>query len=718
VLRHCSLILIFILAACVTENAPPPRQKLTYPQAKLGDTVDVHHGVRVADPYRWLESTDADDTRAWVKAENDVTFAYLAGIPAREPIKARLTEAWNFERYGLPQREGQRYFFTKNTGLQNQSVLFWSQGLESEPKVLLDPNLLSKDGTTALKSFVLSKGGVYMAYGLADAGSDWTTWRVRDVATGKDLADQVRWLKFSEVTWLPDASGFFYSRYPEPKPGRGLDESNFDNKLYFHKLGTPQSADALVYERPDHKEWGFDAEVTHDGRYLVVTVWKGTDDKNMVLWKPLGGNEPLRELVSGFEGGYVLVTSAGPVLTFKTNKDAPRGRLVAVDVSKPGPESWRVVVPEAAETLEGVARVGDKLVAYYLKDARSQLKLFTTSGAFVQEVTLPGLGSISGVSGDESSSEAFYAFESFVQPLSIYRYDVALGEIEIYREPKTKLPLAELETTQVFVKSKDGTQLPMFITKKKGTTYDGKNPTLLYGYGGFNISITPWFSVPHAVWIEMGGVLAVANLRGGGEYGEAWHDAGKLANKQNVFDDFIASAEWLVANRVTTRDRLAITGRSNGGLLVGATIAQRPDLFAAALPAVGVLDMLRFHKFTIGWAWVDDYGSAEDATMFPVLHRYSPLHNVKPGTHYPATMITTADHDDRVVPAHSYKFAAALQAAQAGGRPVLIRIETEAGHGRDKPTTKQIEEVADQWAFLTRELGMGDRVELATRSGN
>jgi prolyl oligopeptidase len=678
-----------------------------YPKARKGDVVEDYHGTKVADPYRWLEDPDSPETRAWVEAENKVTFAFLEAIPARARLKKRLTELWDFEKFGIPQVDGGRYFYTKNSGLQNQSVLYTAPKLDAEPAELLDPNTLSADGTVALSGNEPSPDGKLLAYGLAAAGSDWQEWRVRDVATGKDRDDILQWIKFSGVSWTKDANGFYYGRFPEPKPGEDLKGANYFQKLYFHRLGTPQADDVLVYERPDHKDWEFHGTVTDDGRYLIITVSKGTDDKYRILYLDLAkaDSKPV-ELIDNFEHEFTFIDNDGPVLWFKTDLEAPRKRVIAIDVREPARDRWREVIGQAAETLEEVDVVGDHFLARYLKDAHSQVKVFDLDGKYVREVELPGLGTATGFSGKRQDAETFFAFATFTSPAAVFAYDVKAGTSRLVRRPKLAFDPADYTTEQVFYTSKDGTRVPMFLSSKKGLVRDGKAPTYLYGYGGFNIPLTPAFSPANLAWMELGGVFAVPNLRGGGEYGEEWHKAGTKLRKQNVFDDFIAAAGWLIEHKYTSTPRLAIGGGSNGGLLVGAALTQRPDLFGAALPAVGVMDMLRFHKFTIGWAWVDDYGSADDPDQFRTLYAYSPLHNIKPGVRYPATLITTADHDDRVVPAHSFKFAATLQAAQAGPAPVLIRIETRAGHGAGKPTSKLIEEAADRWAFLVKTLGV------------
>jgi prolyl oligopeptidase len=677
----------------------------TYPESLRTEHVDEYHGIKVPDPYRWLEDVDSPQTKAWVEAQNKVTFGYLEQIPRRQKIKERLTQLWDYERFGLPVKRGDRYFFTRNDGLQNQAVLYVADSLDGEPRVLLDPNKLSEDGTVALAGWTPSEDGKLLAYGLAGAGSDWREWKVRDVATGNDLPDLVKWVKFAGASWAIDGSGFYYSRYDEPKPEEQYTGINYFQKLYFHKLGDPQAKDALIYKRDDQKEWGFDGSVTEDGQYLIISVWRGSERKNQIFYRDLRhADAPVVELITGFDSEFEFVGNNGGTFWLVTDFDAPMRRLVAVDVAHPERSQWQTVIPEAPDVLEGVGLVGDRFCALYLKDASSRIKVFDLAGRAVRDVELPAIGSVSGFGGRRSDRETFYAFTSFVDPGSIYRYDVVTGKSSVFRQPKLAFTPADFETRQVFVTSKDGTRVPMFLTYRRGLKPEGNHPTILHAYGGFNISQTPGFSVGNLVWLEMGGIFAVANLRGGGEYGRTWHEAGMRNKKQNVFDDFIASAEWLIENKYTRSEKLAIRGGSNGGLLVGAAMTQRPELFGAALPAVGVMDMLRYHKFTIGWAWAGEYGSADNAEDFPILRAYSPLHNLRPGTKYPATMVTTADHDDRVVPGHSFKFAAALQHAHAGDVPVLIRIETRAGHGAGTPTTKLIEAAADSLAFLSKVL--------------
>nr|WP_041569579.1 prolyl oligopeptidase family serine peptidase [Chloracidobacterium thermophilum] len=681
---------------------------IVYPPSKKVEQVDDYHGIKVADPYRWLEDADSPETKAWVEAQNKVTFGFLESIPERARLRERLTQLWNYEKFGVPFREGDRYFFTRNDGLQNQSVLYVGRTPDDpQARVLLDPNTLSADGTVALTNYAVSDDGKLLAYGLATAGSDWNEWRVRNVETGEDLPDRLQWVKFSGASWTKDGRGFFYSRYDEPKEGNLLQSTNYYQKLYYHRVGTPQSADELVYERRDHKEWGFGGYVTDDGRYLGIVVTMGTSPKNLFFYKDLTNPEAkVVELIPDFIADFTPVGNDGTTFYFRTDWEAPRGRLIAIDATRPERANWREIIPQSRDTLEAVRWVGGRFIALYLSDAKTQVRMFDREGKFVQEIALPGIGTAVGFGGKPEATETFYAFTSFTQPTSIYRYDFATGKSTLLRQPKVAFDPGAYVTQQVFYKSKDGTRIPMFIVHRKGLKQDGKNPTLLYGYGGFNISLTPSFSPARIAWLEMGGVLAIPNLRGGGEYGEEWHQAGTKLKKQNVFDDFIAAAEWLIREKYTQPARLAIQGGSNGGLLVGACMTQRPELFGAALPAVGVLDMLRFNKFTIGWAWESDYGSPQNPEEFKALYAYSPLHNLKPGTRYPATLITTADHDDRVVPAHSFKFAAALQAAHKGDAPVLIRIETRAGHGAGKPTSKLIEETADVWAFLVRTFQM------------
>jgi prolyl oligopeptidase len=680
----------------------PREGRIVYPDSPRVSQVDDYHGVKVTDPYRWLEDLDSPQTRAWVEAQNQVTSAFLAAIPEREPLRERLRELWDYRRYGVPVRHGDRYFFTRNDGLQDQDVLYRVDTPDGEPRLLLDPNTLSPDGTVALTGWSVSEDGRLLAYGLSSGGSDWQEWRVREVETGRELPDHLKWVKFSAAAWTHDDLGFFYSRYDEPREGRPLEEANFYQKLYYHRLGAPQSADELIYQRPDSKEMGFIASVSEDGRYLLIHAWRGTETENAFFYKDLRQpGSPVVELLGGFDAAYTFIANDGPRFWFHTDLGAPRGRVIEIDLRDPARERWRELVPEGEETLQGATCLNETLVVHYLKDAHSQVRQYGMDGGFLREVELPGLGTVEGFTGRCKDRETFYGFNGYTTPDTIYRYDLETGEATVFRRPEIRgFDAGRYETRQVFFPSKDGTRIPMFITARKGLKLDGSNPTYLYGYGGFNVSLTPTFSPAHVAWMERGGVYAVANLRGGGEYGEEWHLAGSKLKKQNVFDDFIAASEWLIANGYTSPRRLAIAGYSNGGLLTAACMVQRPDLYGAVLVGVGVLDMLRFHKFTIGWGWTSDYGSPDDPADFQAIYAYSPYHNLKPGTAYPPTLITTADHDDRVVPGHSFKFAAALQRDNAGPHPTLIRIETRAGHGGGKPVSKKIEETADEFAFL------------------
>jgi prolyl oligopeptidase len=604
-------------------------------------------------------------------------------------------------------KEGGRYYYLKNDGLQNQAVLYVMDTLDSPPRALLDPNRWSKDGTIALAGLGFSNDGRYMAYARSEAGSDWSTWHVMEIASGHVLGDELKWTKFSRAAWTKDGKGFFYARYQSPRRGAEFQALNFNNKLYYHRVGTPQSADALVYWRPDHPEWQYEGTVSDDGRWLVIAVMRGTDERQRILVRDLA--EPYAmpvELIDNFEHEFTFVGNDGPVLFFKTDVDAPRRRLLAIDLRRPKPASWKEIIPQSKATLAEVTLVGNQFIARYLQDVVCRVRVFSLAGHFIRNVVLPGIGTAAGFGGRRTDTETFYNFSSITTPPSIYHYDVASGASRLMRRAEVKFKPEDYEVKQVFYSSKDGTQVPMFIAAKKGIRLDGSHPTLLYAYGGFNISLLPMFSISRVAWLEMGGIYVQPNLRGGGEYGEAWHQAGTKLNKQNVFDDFIAAAQWLIAERYTRPDRLAIQGGSNGGLLVGAVMTQRPDLFGACLPAVGVMDMLRFHQFTEGRLWVDDYGSADNPKQFRALRAYSPYHNIRPETRYPATLVTTADTDDRVIPGHSFKFIAALQRAQTGPAPVLIRISARAGHGLGKPVSKLIDEITDLWAFLVKNLSM------------
>jgi prolyl oligopeptidase len=697
---------------------PAPRG-WDYPVAPHNDTVDDYHGVKVADPYRPLEDLDSPQTRAWVAAENALTFGFLAKLPQRAWFHDRLTRLWDYPRYGLPFKEGGRYFFRKNEGLQNQAVLYVQPSLRGAPRVLLDPNTLSADGTVALAAADVSHDGRWLAYATASAGSDWNEVRVRDVASGRDNDEVLRWIKFSEPSWTRDSRGFFYARFAAPQSAAANVQTFGDlsnQKVYYHRIGTPQSDDRLIYEMPDEPKWLVDAEVTEDGRYAVISVEKGDSNFNLLRYIPLGDPETpevgasAKTLIGAWEAEYGVIGSSGPVLYVQTNRDAPRKRIVAIDTRAPDPANWKTLVAQGPDTIESSAILGGKIVVLTLHDASSRLLLYSLDGSPLGQIPLPGLGSVSALSGHEDDPEMFFNFTSFTQPTSSFRHDLSTGENEIFQAPRVAFNPADYETRQIFYSSKDGTRVPMFITARKGLKPDGKTPTLLYAYGGFDIAMKPSFSVPNLVWLEMGGIYALPNLRGGGEYGREWHEAGTKERKQNVFDDYIAAAEWLFANGYTSPAHLVISGGSNGGLLIGATLNQRPDLCRVAWPAVGVMDMLRFQKFTIGYAWEADYGSSDDPSQFRALIAYSPLHTIKKGASYPAVLVTTADHDDRVYPAHSFKYTAAMQASVANGPdslPVMVRIETSAGHTiNGTPTSKLIDEASDELAFAAHFLNL------------
>ncbi len=682
--------------------------QLSYPETQKVDQVDDYFGVKVADPFRWLEDDvrQSEQVAKWVEAQNKVSFGYIESLPFRKEIDQRLTTLWDYEKYSAPFRRGDRYYFQKNDGLQNQYVLYRQDSLDAEPQVLIDPNKWSEDGTVALGGLAFSDDGKHVAYGVQESGSDWRTWRVMEIESGKVLEDELKWIKFGGASWNKDSSGFFYNRYDEPSKEDEFTSLNLNQKVYFHKLGTDQSTDELVHADPDNPEWGFSPSVSEDGNYLVLTVWKGTDDRYRVIYRDLSKpDSKLVTLIDTFENEYSFLGNEGSTFYFKSDFGAPKKCILTIDINDPAKRN--VIIAEADEAMESASMVGDNIIIQYLKDAKTQVKLFDMSGKFTREVSFPGIGSANGFGGRRDHDETFYSFSSFNRPPSTYRYDLKTGESTLLREAKVAFNPDDYVVNQIFYNSKDGTRVPMFIAHKKGLELNGTNPTLLYAYGGFNISLTPGFSISRLQWMEMGGVFAMPNLRGGGEYGKDWHKAGTKTQKQNVFDDFIAAAEYLIENKYTSAKNLGIQGGSNGGLLVGACLTQRPDLYGACLPAVGVMDMLRFQEFTAGRFWVDDYGSSKaSAEEFQALYKYSPLHNVTDGTAYPPTMVTTADTDDRVVPGHSFKFAARLQEAQAGENPTIIRIETSAGHGSGKPTSKIIEEVADQWAFLAKHLGM------------
>lgn len=682
--------------------------KLAYPTASRSDDVETYSGVKVPDPYHWMEDVDSPETRAWVSAEVKLTSDYLDAIPGRDKTHDLYSKLLNFEKFNLPEKAGRRYIYSRNSGLQNQSVVYVTDSLTAKPRVLLDPNALSKDGTIALNGSAATKDGRTWSYALSEAGSDWREWHFRDVATDKDLPDVLRWSKFSGGTFTNDGKGFFYGRYDEPK-GQALKDTNYFQKLFFHRLGTAQSQDVPVYERPDHKDWFFSGNVTDDGRYFIIASSPGSTNKNRVFYKDLKAkNAKVVELIGNDDWMFNFLGNEGTTFFFQTDKDAPFGRVVAIDIGHPEEANWKTIVPEGKQVIAAASIVGHRLFLNRLQDAHSNVKVYDLAGKQTAEVELPGIGSAEGFGGRIDDKETFYSYMSYTTPPTIYRYDIRSGKCMVFKQPKVAFDGSKYETQQVFATSKDGAKVPIFLTYRKGTKMDGTNPTLMYGYGGFQVNETPYYSSSVATWLEMGGVYADVVLRGGTEYGEAWHIAGMKQNKQNVFNDFIAAGEWLIANKVTSTPKLAIRGGSNGGLLIGAMLTQRPDLWGAALAEVGVMDMLRFNKFTIGWAWMDEYGNPDTPEGFSYISKYSPLLNLKPGTHYPPTLITTADHDDRVFPAHSFKFAAEMQADQAGDAPVLIRIQTRGGHGAGLPTSKIIEQMTDEFSFLKRSLEMSD----------
>jgi prolyl oligopeptidase len=683
----------------------------TYPFTRRVDQVDTLHGTKVEDPYRWLEADvrTSQEVADWVAMQNKVTFAYLQAIPERVAIKRRLTELSSYEKFSPPHKvAGRFYVFSRNDGLQNQDVVYTAKTPDAVPQVLLDPNAWTKDGTTALAGMEFSPDGQYLAYGVTKAGSDWISWKVLEVGPRRLLADDVKWTKFGSVSWSADSQGFFYSRYAEPKPGEQYQVIPRDQRVYYHRLGRPQSDDDLIYERPDQPSWILNARATRDGRYLLLRLNDGTSSRKarfvyQELREPRG--KPV-ELIDRADAIYYFLDNDGPVFYFQTDLDAPRGRVIAIDTRKPGREEWRTLVPQGEATLLFAYAIGGRFVCNYFKDAHTQLKVFSREGEFVREVPLPGTGTAGGIDGGRFDTDFYFAYLSFAAPLSIYRHDLVTGETTLWQRPRVKFNPDDYEVKQVFYPSKDGTRVPMFISHKKGIKLDGSNPALLHGYGGFNRSLAPDFDPAWLAWMEMGGVFALANIRGGGEYGNEWHLAAVKQNRQRAYDDFIAAAEYLIAEKYTRPARLAIFGSSNGGLLVSACMVQRPDLFGACLPDVGVMDMLRFHKFTIGSYTVSDYGSPDVPEEFKALRAISPYHNVKKGVKYPATLVTTADTDDRTVPMHSFKFAAQLQYCQAGDAPVLLRTETGAGHAGGLTVSRQIEEAADRWAFLVKNLGI------------
>ncbi|MGQ1910161.1 prolyl oligopeptidase family serine peptidase [Marinifilum sp. RC60d5] len=694
-MKHLILPIVacFIAGACSN-----PKEKMNYPLSKKVDTVDVYFGTEVQDPYRWLEDDNSEETKNWVISQNKLTDSYLKQIPYREKINKRLTEVWNYPKVGVPFKKGEMYFHYRNNGLQNQYVLYVQKSLDDEATILLDPNTLSDDGTVALAGITVSEDSKYLAYRIARSGSDWNELYIRDIATGNDLDDHLMWLKFTEVSWYKD--GFFYSRYDAPEKGGELSKSNEFHKVYYHKLGNTQEQDELIYENSKYPKRLYGVGVTEDEKYLILSEM-GASHGNALYFKDLSKKSSEFTLITDeIELDHSIIDDVDGKLLMYTNNGAPKYKLVEVDVNKPTKEHWNILIPEKDNVLSGVKLAGGKIVASYMKDAYSKIEILNLDGTFKSDVELPGIGTAGSFSGKKDENIAFYSFESFTTPDIAYKYDFTSGKSEIFYQPEINFNPDNFVTEQKFYISKDGTKIPMFIIHKKGIKLDGNNPCLLYGYGGFNVSLTPYFTPRRLVWLENGGIYVVANLRGGGEYGEDWHQAGTKMNKQNVFDDCISAAEYLIENKYTKPDKLALKGGSNGGLLVGAVINQRPDLFKVAIPEVGVMDMLRYHKFTIGWAWAGDYGtSADNKDMFNYLLNYSPVHNIK-DINYPAIMVTTADHDDRVVPAHSFKYIATLQEKYSCNNPVLIRIEFKAGHGGGMPTSKQIEEYTDIWSFI------------------
>jgi prolyl oligopeptidase len=682
-----------------------------YPTPRKGDVVDDYHGTKVADPYRWMEALDSKEVADWVAASNAVTEPYLKSLPLREHFNKRLTELWNYPRVGLPVTESGHLFYAKNTGLQKQAPVYARAGFNEPPSLVIDPNVISADGSLSLAQWMPSPDARLFAYGLAEGGADWRTIHVRDLGTGKDLPDEVRWMRFSEVSWTQDSKGFYYSRYPEPPKNKVLEAALSGHAIYYHRVGTPQSADVLVYERKDLPTWVIDGSVTEDGRYLFVVMSEGAENRNRFYYADLGNplapkvNAPVKPVVEADDAEYAPFGNRGSTLFIRTDKNAPNRAVVAIDLAHPEPSAWKTIVPERKEAIESVALIGGRIVAQYLVDVQSRLALFDEKGTPQGEIGLPGPGAIGGIAGRQDSPDIWYSFSSPLTPSTVHRFDPATKSSTPFEQATPPVDTSLFETKALFATSKDGTRVPFFLTAKKNLPLDGNNPTMLYGYGGFSISMLPSYRPDVPAWLERGGVWVTANMRGGAEYGEAWHKAGMLEKKQNVFDDFISVAEFLIKEKYTSPARLGIMGGSNGGLLVGAVMEQRPELFAVALPQVGVMDMLRFDQFTGGKLWTSEYGSASNPAQFSFLMKYSPVQNVKPGTCYPATLITTADHDDRVVPSHSFKFAAALQAAQACPRPVLIRIEVQGSHGY-RPTDKLIAERADEWAFAAENMGM------------
>ena len=705
------MIVAVVLIAAGTPIAASGQVPVKYPSTHKGATVDNYFGTTVPDPYRWLEDQSSAATTRWVRAENKVTFDYLATIPLRETFRRELTNLINVPRVSTPRRVAGKLYFSKNTGLQNQSVVFEQASLDAAPRRLIDPNTLSPDGSTALAGYVPSPNGKYLAYSLSVGGSDWTEIHVRALADMRELTDVVHWVKYSGTAWTNDGNGFFYTRFPAPAKDSVLTAKAINGKIYYHVIGTPDSQDRLIYQRPDRPEWYLGSFVSEDGRFLFITMHHGTEPHNLLLVADMNnGMHPdigatIVPLYSGSDAEYEPLGNDGDTIFMQTTAGAPKRKIVSFLLADTARTHWHTVVPEGADVLASSTMAGGRIVTQTLEDVKSRLRIFSTAGQMTGDIALPGIGTVGSLSSRNDTPELFYSFASYLSPSTVYHYDFTTGRSTPFQPPKVPFDTAPYETQQVFYTSKDGTRVPMFITARKGVTLDGSHPTILYAYGGFNISTTPSFSSSVAVWLKHGGIYAVANIRGGGEYGDAWHRAGMLDKKQNVFDDFIAGAEYLIAQGYTSRAHLAIHGYSNGGLLIGAVEEQRPDLFAAAYPGAGVMDMLRYDKFSAGIGWVPEYGSSSNAAQFETIYKYSPVHNVKPGTCYPATIVTTADHDDRVVPGHSYKFIAALQAAQGCNRPTLIRVETKTSHGY-MPTDKSIAQAADVWAFTAWNTGM------------
>lgn len=695
------ITILMFMTSCVEDT-----QQYNYPIAEKVDTVDTYFGQQVADPYRWLEDDNSEQTAQWVAAENKITHEYLSKIPFREDLEDRLSEIWNYPKYGVPFKKGDNYFFFKNDGIQNQSVMYITNNLDDEAEVLLDPNKLAEDGTIALAGMGMSKDGKFMAYSTASGGSDWNEIYVMEIKTRKMLDDHIKWVKLSGISWWKH--GFFYSSYDEPKEDDVLSGQNQFHKVYYHQLGNKQSDDILIFDDKSHPLRNFHAYLTEDKKFLILGETESTSGNSLYAAKINDiNNIEFKKIAEGFEYDYDVIDNIGDNLLIKTNHQAPKGKIILSDYNNPGIEHWKTLIEEKDDVLEGASIIGGKLFTQYLKDASNVAYFFDLSGNFLNELKLPAIGSLIGMNGEKDENIAFFGFTSFTYPSSVYKYDVNTNKYELYKKSDVDFDPDIYETKQIFYESKDGTKVPMFIVHKKGLKMDGNNPTMLYGYGGFNISLSPSFSISRAAFLEQGGIYVMANLRGGGEYGEDWHMAGTKLLKQNVFDDFIYAAKYLISNNYTSSEKLAIIGGSNGGLLVGACMTQQPELFKVAIPIVGVMDMLRYHNFTIGWAWASDFGRSDDSEeMFKYLLGYSPLHNIKKGVNYPATLAITADHDDRVVPAHTFKYMATLQENDGGQNPVLIRIETKAGHGAGKPTSKQIEEAADMYSFIMYNLGM------------